>query len=851
MNNPSQRANASMASSTPTESSVEYSAEEITEMQNIFNKYDKDGSGHLNAHEFTNALQLMDYKYNETFVTHVLQLVFEERWQSKQNNLVFDDFLDFMSEFEPVHYQVLDKIEDKLQQKNINHIAINDIRITNLLKYAQMHNGTLLFNQIDAHLDELRTPIDPPKPHTETLQNAENSELKPNVMQPQIAPNPMEMKYEESDNQYLLKMNNDQLIEWINADKAFNTTLIRKECCNIIQSQQWNANDLMQALTLDKLDEILLLFHGIEYYEYIIQSINSFNSSDVNGKELMQHLEMIQKQIIAPTIPRQLSESLDVQDAAPPPAPLTIHAEIQPPPSLRNIARTVSLASKAIMDGDDEQYIQTVWKQILQFFDADNDGTIDRKEMAPALRSLGIDVNDDKLNDMIMKMDQDKSGTIDYSEFKTYYNSLFADKIKQGLDWKYIQNIFETYDTNASGFLDIHEFAYALKKLCAHITQNDIKSIVRLIDSSGDEQIEFDEFVAFLESQHPKAEWVLKKLIRASIPTPMEYLVAFRGLPEHFRTSQLAEIAKHNSFRMSEWLRPKVDVDGVTLQNIAMDPRTGGIKRKYHTNAMENGDDHKENEDTYLQNMRIFKLTECCGVALPAPEIASQIVSRRVRVCLFANNEAISNVFTIPALWKPTEQDQWVFGSQIWKDSMSSTVSEWNTFCVSIPQNMNQKLELFIELCVTTKQSATEMSCGWSKLELLQVHNTNGGINRTHKLRICGGTFNNKSNINESDVRNDRASSLSFRKLKQALTSIESVIKFQEQSYQSIKSSKSKECMKWIPQNMITNVSSANVIYLYYELMADCWFRNKQIFEFQFFKQNLYQTLLLFIVDRP
>ncbi len=41
-----------------------------------------------------------------------------------------------------------------------------------------------------------------------------------------------------------------------------------------------------------------------------------------------------------------------------------------------------------------------VWKQILEFFDETNDGTIDvqeNEEMAQALRSLGIDVNDNKL----------------------------------------------------------------------------------------------------------------------------------------------------------------------------------------------------------------------------------------------------------------------------------------------------------------------------------------------------------------------------------------------------------------------------------------------------------------------
>ena len=82
-------------------------------MEATFKKYDLDGSG-LNTHELTESLQLTvpvtDYKYNDQFVEEVLKLVFDDEWESKQNSLVFVDFLTFMSEFEPIHYQVLDMI---------------------------------------------------------------------------------------------------------------------------------------------------------------------------------------------------------------------------------------------------------------------------------------------------------------------------------------------------------------------------------------------------------------------------------------------------------------------------------------------------------------------------------------------------------------------------------------------------------------------------------------------------------------------------------------------------------------------------------------------------------------------
>merc|ERR1719397_1499771 len=65
--------------------------------------------------------------------------------------------------------------------------------------------------------------------------------------------------------------------------------------------------------------------------------------------------------------------------------------------------------------------------------------------------------------------------------------------------------------------------------------------------------------------------------------------------------------------------------------------------------------------------LRLFRLTECSGVPLPAAPMADRVVERRVRVCLLANNNPISNVLTVPAAWSRTEEDQWKFGENLWR----------------------------------------------------------------------------------------------------------------------------------------------------------------------------------------
>ena len=287
-------------------------------MEVIFKKYDKDGSGYLNTHEFTEALQLMDYKYNERFVEEVLKLVFDDEWESKQNNLLFLDFLTFMSEFEPVHYQVLDRIEAKLKLKKLQSVSIQDPRITGLLQHIEMKDGALLLHRIDPLLDALRqsddttaptpqassapTPVTTLKLQSPFIRSPLLSPTLPAITESDADPDPDPNLSQKG---CVLPMSTQQLQQWINTDTAFDTSMIRRECCGILEAQRWDGNDMLQALRLTKLDEILLLFKSLQNYEYLVRSLCKLKPSDVNCKQLVLHLESIKQQPVAPDIPTE------------------------------------------------------------------------------------------------------------------------------------------------------------------------------------------------------------------------------------------------------------------------------------------------------------------------------------------------------------------------------------------------------------------------------------------------------------------------------------------------------------------------------------------------------------------
>lgn len=57
------------------------------------------------------------------------------------------------------------------------------------------------------------------------------------------------------------------------------------------------------------------------------------------------------------------------------------------------------------------------YKQLFDKFDVDKGGTIDLRELKDMLKSVGQDLNEDELKEIIEDFDEDGSGEIDFEEF--------------------------------------------------------------------------------------------------------------------------------------------------------------------------------------------------------------------------------------------------------------------------------------------------------------------------------------------------------------------------------------------------------------------------------------------------
>ena len=272
-----------------------------------------------------------------------------------------------------------------------------------------------------------------------------------------------------------------------------------------------------------------------------------------------------------------------------------------------------------------------------------------------------------------------------------------------------------------------------------------------------------------------------------------------------------------------------------------------------------------------MENIREFKIFDVSGVPLPSKIGLNKIQDRKVRIGLFLNNKCISNILTIPVIWKKQEEDQWLFGN-VFKEFNSNSLNSWNIFVLNLPENTTkqEKLYLLFEFCLEIQINdnnnenneiinTTEISCAWTKLSLMPILNADKNdktldvkINKKYKLPLYGGTTNIEEHSIESMYihNNNNESSLSLRKCQQFLTGIKSELILYEKSYGAINNTKLKEHLIWLPNNILLPYNSMRIIKLYFELIGDDFIRNQP----QFYipnEQHLYETILLYIINKP
>lgn len=127
-----------------------------------------------------------------------------------------------------------------------------------------------------------------------------------------------------------------------------------------------------------------------------------------------------------------------------------------------------------------------------QALDLDKDGTLSIQELVEGYKKLDVDMNAIDLENLIKKIDSNRSGEINYSEF-----IVAATDRKTMLVEKRMKNCFDMIDADRNGKISINELKNVFsgkRKINEHVWKN----LIEMADLNGDGEIEYHEFKELL-----------------------------------------------------------------------------------------------------------------------------------------------------------------------------------------------------------------------------------------------------------------------------------------------------------------------------------------------------------------
>ena len=136
-----------------------------------------------------------------------------------------------------------------------------------------------------------------------------------------------------------------------------------------------------------------------------------------------------------------------------------------------------------------------------QLFDKDNDGMITISELRTVLRSLGHNIPESDINEMLKLTDKDdlaSNNLVDYKEFFDLFIKTMSNLTEKENEEEIIENYLKNYDRDNTGFIQANELKHNIQQCGEKYSDEEIDEIIRITDIDNDGYIKFEDFFKFM-----------------------------------------------------------------------------------------------------------------------------------------------------------------------------------------------------------------------------------------------------------------------------------------------------------------------------------------------------------------
>ena len=136
------------------------------------------------------------------------------------------------------------------------------------------------------------------------------------------------------------------------------------------------------------------------------------------------------------------------------------------------------------------------FKEAFDIFDVDGGGTITVEELEEVMKSLGQKPTKAQLEATVREIDADGDGAIDFAEFLT----MMLRKMNEGDPEKELRDVFTVFDKEQSGTISAEELKSVMQVIGEKLTEQEIEDAIKMADTTGDGEVDYEEFISFILS---------------------------------------------------------------------------------------------------------------------------------------------------------------------------------------------------------------------------------------------------------------------------------------------------------------------------------------------------------------
>ncbi|XVE63688.1 hypothetical protein DITRI_Ditri07aG0040000 [Diplodiscus trichospermus] len=172
-----------------------------------------------------------------------------------------------------------------------------------------------------------------------------------------------------------------------------------------------------------------------------------------------------------------------------------------------------AISVKAERSSDDSKKAEM--KRVFATFDKNGDGFITKQELRESLKNIRLFITEKEVEEMVVKVDANGDGLIDFDEFCILYQAMDGDDkegerrgdhgngvVEEGDGEGELKEAFDVFDKNKDGLISVEELGSVLCSLGLNEgnKMEDCKAMIRKVDMDGDGMVNFDEFKRMMKS---------------------------------------------------------------------------------------------------------------------------------------------------------------------------------------------------------------------------------------------------------------------------------------------------------------------------------------------------------------